>query len=173
MSADNFISERRELSGLPLISKRTRDVVEGLKSRGYKVAVLGPTRAFYGEVKKGLLNKIEGLVVPVSDAVYTNVLNFVDSGDYQRGRVEGLLKDNYAYLLAYSTDDGRRLALVYSIYFSAEDYHKLEERRGGLNLFIASTDKGNYFAVRIRDVEWKHVIKRNTLLDALREKERF
>jgi len=173
MPADSFISERRELSGLPLISKRTKEVVEGLKNRGYKVVVVGPTKAFYGEVKKSIFAKVEGLVVPVPDSVYTSVLSFIDSGDYQRGRVEGLLRDDHAYLLAYSTDDGRRMALVYSIYFTAEDYYRLESKKGGLNLFIASTDRRNYFAIRVRDVEWKLVIKKNTLLDALREKDRF
>lgn len=153
-----------------MISKRTRDVAEGLRLKGFKVAVVGPARAYYGRVKAGLLSKVEGLVVPVEDSIYAQVAQFVEGGDYKKGRVEGFQRDSYAYLLAYSADEGRRMALVYSIYFTLEDYDRLEGKRGGLNLFIASVERRIYFGVRVRDVEWKLVIKRNTLLDALRSR---
>jgi len=129
-----------------------------LRNEGYKVLTINPLVVTTGKANE---ESPFGIIISTDNNTFTEFHKYVDEGKYSRNEINVFTIGEYAFLMATSIDDEKKMAIIYP---SAFRKNRLEEiqKNTTLYIYILSVEQQKYTLIYIPNIKWSEPQKIET-----------
>lgn len=136
--------------GRQILLKKTHEIANELKSKGYSVLEMIPLLVSVGKADK---KSPFGIMIIVTNEIFKKFHEYADKGVYSNNQLSMFFMGEYSFLLIVARDDNKKLAICYPTAFRKKHADKLKSR-DTIYIYIIDAQTQKYTLIYFPKVIW-------------------
>lgn len=135
--------------------QQVKEKSDSLKKDGYNVLEINPLLVSVGKAdEKSPL----GVIIATDTNTFTEFHKYLDGGKYGKSEISIFEIGEYAFLMAISMDEDKKMAIIYPSALRKEKLNEIQKETT-LYIYILSTETQKYTLIYIPNIKWSEPTK--------------